>query len=127
MTMLPREEHERRMALYRDGLNDREIADQVHVTPEAITFWRKNHGLTANTPRSKITPAMEAEMLRMHQGGMSDGQISQESGMKKATVVSWRRRRGLADKLICLTRSLWTTSPAAVERPRGSNWPPAAL
>lgn len=96
MTMLPREEHERRMVLYRDGLNDREIADQVHVTPEAITFWRKNHGLTANTPRSKITPAMEAEMLRMHQDGMSDGQISQESGMKKATVVSWRRRRGLA-------------------------------
>ena len=40
--MLPREEHERRMVLYRDGLNDREIADQVHVTPEAITFWRKN-------------------------------------------------------------------------------------
>ena len=96
MTMLLKEEHERRMALYRDGLNDREIADQVHVTPEAITFWRKNHGLTANTPRSKITPDMEAEMLRMHQDGMSDGQISQESGMKKATVVSWRRRRGLA-------------------------------
>lgn len=93
--MLPREEHERRMVLYRDGLNDREIADQVHVTPEAITFWRKNHGLTANTPRSKITPAMEAEMLRMYQDGMSDGQISQESGMKKATVVSWRRRNGL--------------------------------
>ncbi len=96
MTMLLREEHKRRMVLYRDGLNDREIADQVHVTPEAITFWRKNHGLTANTPRSKITPDMEAEMLRMHQDGMSDGQISQESGMKKATVVSWRRRRGLA-------------------------------
>ena len=96
MTMLPREEHERRMVLYRDGLNDREIADQVHVTPEAITFWRKNHGLTANTPRSKITPGMEVEMLRMYQDGMSDGQISQESGMKKATVVSWRRRRGLA-------------------------------
>ena len=94
--MLPREEHERRMVLYRDGLNDREIADQVHVTPEAITFWRKNHGLTANTPRSKITPGMEVEMLRMYQDGMSDGQISQESGMKKATVVSWRRRRGLA-------------------------------
>lgn len=96
MTMLLKEEHERRMALYRDGLNDREIADQVHVTPEAITFWRKNHGLTANTPRSKITPGTEAEMLRMYQDGMSDGQISQESGMKKATVVSWRRRRGLA-------------------------------
>lgn len=95
MTMLPNEEHERRMALYRDGLNDREIADQVHVTPEAITFWRKNHGLTANTPRSKITPGMEVEMLRMYQDGMSDGQIAKTIGLVKNTVLSWRRRRGL--------------------------------
>ena len=94
--MLPKEEHEQRMELYRRGMTDREIADQVYVTPEAITFWRKNHGLTANIPRRKITPSMEAEMLRMYQDGMSDGQISKESGMKKATVVSWRRRRGLA-------------------------------
>ena len=39
-------------------------------TPEAITFLEKEHGLTANTPRSKITPDMEAEMLRMHQDGI---------------------------------------------------------
>ena len=93
--MLPNEEHERRMALYRDGLNDREIADQVHVCPEAITAWRRTRGLPAHTPHRKITPDTEAEMLRMYQSGMSDGQISQESGMKKATVVSWRRRNGL--------------------------------
>ena len=96
MTMLLKEEHERRMALYRDGLNDREIADQVHVTPEAITFWRKNHGLTANTPRSKITPGTEAEMLRMYQDGMSDVQIARALGLSKSTVLFWRRRRGLA-------------------------------
>lgn len=95
MTMLLKEEHERRMALYRDGLNDREIADQVHVTPEAITFWRKNHGLTANTPRSKITPGTEAEMLRMYQSGMSDVQIARALGLSKSTVLFWRRRRGL--------------------------------
>lgn len=93
--MLPNEEHERRMALYRDGLNDREIADQVHVTPEAITFWRKNHGLTANIPRRKITPSMEAEMPRMYQDGMSDGQIAKTIGLVKNTVLSWRRRNGL--------------------------------
>lgn len=96
MTMLLKEEHERRMALYRDGLNDREIADQVHVTPEAITFWRKNHGLTANIPRRKITPSMEAEMLRMHQSGMSDVQIARALGLSKSTVLFWRRRRRLA-------------------------------
>ena len=98
MTMLPREEHERRMALYRDGLNDREIADQVHVTPEAITFWRKNHGLTANIPRRKITPSMEAEMLRMHREGANDMQIARALGLPKPTVAAWRRRNGLTAK-----------------------------
>ena len=67
--MLPREEHERRMVLYRDGLNDREIADQVHVTTEAITFWRKNHGLPAHNQHRKVTPEMEAEMRKLHREG----------------------------------------------------------
>lgn len=94
--MLTPLEEETRRTLYRQGLSDRRIAEQVHVTPEAITAWRRTRGLPAHTLHRKITPDMEAEMLRMHQDGMSDGQISQESGMKKATVVSWRRRRGLA-------------------------------
>lgn len=94
--MLTPLEEETRRTLYRQGLSDRRIAEQVHVTPEAITAWRRTRGLPANTLHRKITPDTEAEMLRMHQDGMSDGQISQESGMKKATVVSWRRRRGLA-------------------------------
>lgn len=93
--MLAPEEQKKRLALYRQGLNDRMIAEQVCVTPEAITFWRKNHGLTANTPRSKITPSMDAEMLRMHRAGMSDGQIAREIGLTKPTVLTWRRRNGL--------------------------------
>ena len=94
--MLTPLEEEIRTTLYRQGLSDRRMAEQVHVMPEAITAWRRTRGLPAHTLHRKITPDMEAEMLRMHQDGMSDGQISQESGMKKATVVSWRRRRGLA-------------------------------
>ena len=94
--MLTPLEEETRRTLYRQGLSDRRIAEQVHVSPEAITAWRRTRGLPAHTLHRKITPDTEAEMLRMYQDGLSDGQISQESGMKKATVVSWRRRRGLA-------------------------------
>lgn len=93
--MLTPLEEETRRTLYRQGLSDRRIAEQVNVTPEAITAWRRTRGLPAHTLHRKITPDTETEMLRMHQDGMSDGQISQESGMKKATVVSWRRRNGL--------------------------------
>ena len=93
--MLTPLEEETRRTLYRQGLSDRRIAEQVNVTPEAITAWRRTRGLPAHTLHRKITPDTETEMLRMHQDGMSDVQISQESGMKKATVVSWRRRNGL--------------------------------
>lgn len=93
--MLTPLEEEIRTTLYRQGLSDRRIAEQVHVTPDAITAWRRTRGLPAHTLHRKITPDTETEMMRMYQSGMSDGQISQESGMKKATVVSWRRRNGL--------------------------------
>ena len=95
MTMLPREEHERRMVLYRDGLNDREIADQVHVTPEAIAAWRRTNGLPAHNQHRKVTPEMEAEMRKLHREGASDGQIAKALGMPKPTVAAWRYRKNL--------------------------------
>ena len=94
--MISKEDHEKRMALYGQGLSDREIGEKLHLSYATIAYWRRINGLPSNSEHRRITPAMEAEMLRMHRAGMSDGQISQESGMKKATVVSWRRRRGLA-------------------------------
>ena len=95
MTMLPREEHERRMVLYRDGLNDREIADQVHVTTEAISAWRRTNGLPAHNQHRKVTPEMEAEMRKLHREGASDSQIAKEIGRCVSTIRSWRRRNGL--------------------------------
>lgn len=94
--MISRQDHEKRMALYNQGLSDQEIGEKLYLSYATIAYWRKINGLPSNSEHRRITPDMEAEMLRMHQDGMSDGQISQESGMKKATVVSWRRRRGLA-------------------------------
>lgn len=94
--MISRQDHEKRMALYNQGLSDQEIGEKLYLSYATIAYWRKINGLPSNSEHRRITPAMEAEMLRMHQDGMSDGQISQESGMKKATVVSWRRRRGMA-------------------------------
>lgn len=95
MTMLPREEHERRMVLYRDGLNDREIADQVHVTTEAIAAWRRTNGLPAHNQHRKVTPEMEAEMRKLHREGASDGQIAKALGMPRPTVAAWRYRKNL--------------------------------
>ena len=94
--MLKPLEEETRLTLYRQGFSDRRSAEQVHVTPEAITAWRRNRGLPAHTPHCKITPDTEAEMLRMYQSGMSDIQIARALGLSRSTVLFWRRRRGLA-------------------------------
>ena len=49
MTMLLKEEHERRMALYQKGLNDKEIGDRLFLTPTTIVYWRKKNGLRPNS------------------------------------------------------------------------------
>jgi len=42
------EEEEQRMRLYRQGLNDREIAERLGLTTRAIHLWRRRRGLPAN-------------------------------------------------------------------------------
>ena len=93
--MISSEDHQMRMALYRQGLNDREISEQVHVTTEAISAWRRTNGLPAHNQHRKVTPEMEAEMRKLHREGASDGQIAKALGMPKPTVAAWRSRKNL--------------------------------
>lgn len=93
--MISRQDHEKRMALYNQGLSDQEIGEKLYLSYATIAYWRKINGLPSNSKHRRITPGMEAEMLRMHQDGMSDGQIAKTIGLVKNTVLSWRRRRGL--------------------------------
>ena len=96
--MLEPMEHERRLHLYRQGLNDREIAERLYLTPEAITIWRRASKLPAHNQHRKVTPEMEAEMRRLHREGANDMQIARALGMPKPTVAAWRRRNGLTAK-----------------------------
>lgn len=93
--MISRQDHEKRMALYNQGLSDQEIGEKLYLSYATIAYWRKINGLPSNSEHRRITPGMEVEMLRMHQDGMSDGQIAKTMGLVKNTVLSWRRRRGL--------------------------------
>ena len=93
--MISKEDHEKRLALYNQGLGDREIGERLYLTSSAIAFWRRVNGLPANHTYCVITPEMDAEMRKMHRAGQSDFAISQKFGMNKSTVYSWRRRNGL--------------------------------
>lgn len=48
MTKLSEAEEQKRMALYNQGLTDREIADKLNYKREKITNWRLSRGLKLN-------------------------------------------------------------------------------
>lgn len=50
---LPQEEHERRLALWRKGLTDPEIARAAGVTLSTITNWRSRAGLRRVNKRKR--------------------------------------------------------------------------
>ena len=93
--MLPKEEHEQRMELYRKGMTDREIAEQCFLSRGAVHNWRTRMGLPAHRARKPLSRAENETMLRMYRAGASDGQIARETGRCLSTVQSWRRRNGL--------------------------------
>lgn len=93
--MISKEEHEKRMSLYNQGLNDREIGKRLYLSASAVRYWRRWNGLPANKTYWAITPEMDAEMRKMHQTGESDLAIARKMGLAKGTVYSWRCRKGL--------------------------------
>ena len=51
---LPEEEHQRRMKLYRQGLNNREIAELLGVSEGCIGSWANRCGLVRINKRRKV-------------------------------------------------------------------------
>lgn len=48
-----RPEHDARLRLHKQGMNDGEIARERGVTKQAISLWRQRYGLAASTRRKK--------------------------------------------------------------------------
>lgn len=48
---LPLEEHERRLKLWEQGLNDQKMAEILYIDPRCICLWRNKHGLAKNDTR----------------------------------------------------------------------------
>lgn len=63
--MLTPEENAIRHQLYSQGLNDREIAEKVGVTPSAIAQWRYTRNLPANgTANISMQKALTPEQCK---------------------------------------------------------------
>ena len=103
---LSRKEHEKRLALFNQGLNNYEIAEGCHTTPNAIAIWKTTNGL--HSPKPAIDEEVAVEMFA---NGASDKEIADAMGVTSTMVRSWRlgkrllRLKRMDDVVISLAES----------------------
>ncbi len=91
---LSAEDHAARLALFREGKNDREIASALVVNPVTICQWRKKHKLiTYYNKRHKLTD--DERRMKGYEMGLSDSEIAAQTGTNRRAVYKWRQRRKL--------------------------------
>lgn len=81
--------------LYKKGMSDQRIADEIGATKSAVRSWRRRtnrpgHGVS----KTQFKPR-EAECERLYMEGMVDGEIAQQLGVSISAVARWRSRNGL--------------------------------
>jgi uncharacterized protein YjcR len=88
MRQLTTEEHARRLALYRAGCNDWEIARQHGVLPLTITRWRHRNKLSAHEAKS----GLQQRVFTMLNKGLSLEYIVAIEGISRDQARAIRNR-----------------------------------
>lgn len=94
MNSLSLEEENRRLSLYRQGLNDRQISRRLDLNFHTVKSWRQSRGLIGNGWSLKILRA-EDEIIRLYRTGVSESQIGRDLGFPQRTISYLLRSKGL--------------------------------
>lgn len=86
---------EKRMELYRQGLNDCQISRELGVTDTSIRLWRKARGLPSNRPVKRLSPEQAALRMQMYEAGASDREIGEALGLNPNNINVWRQLKKL--------------------------------
>jgi hypothetical protein len=91
------EEHERRLELHNQGLNDVKLAESVGVNASAIRAWRKKNGIEAKIKKGRGLLSLEEEASRMklYMEGATDTRIAESVGRSINAIYLWRLVREL--------------------------------
>ncbi len=81
------QEHARRVKLWKQGLPDSVIADEIGVTTSAILHWRSKQGLAPHD----YNEWRYAARRRLSRSGLSDAQIATRQGVTVSAVRKWRQ------------------------------------
>lgn len=84
------QEHDRRLELYNQGMNDRQIAEILGVGDTAIYKWRKQNGMKPNHTRCVTDNRME-----LYEKGCTDQEIAKAIGKNAQAVKEWRKANKL--------------------------------
>lgn len=82
----------RYMELYKQGLTDFEIANQLHKAYETVKKYRQRQGLKPNIRRSFIGQQKHEEIAKLYDEGKNDGEISRELDISPQVVHRWRHK-----------------------------------
>jgi len=74
------------------GLNDREKAERLGVSEDAVNSHRRRLGLKAHGRRRLFT---DLQLISLHERGLNDREIGEKLGASLVTVHIHRRRLGL--------------------------------
>lgn len=81
------------MELYREGLNDSEIARRLDVSDNSVHLWRRRNGLASHCVR--VAENEETRRRSLWGQGLSDAEIGEAVGVHRKAISAWRHVRGL--------------------------------
>ena len=83
---------EQRWKLYKQGLNDTQIAEIQGVSASAVLYWRKRRGLPCNNSGLQAGSRPVAKCRKfLHSLGWRDTSIAVEQGVTRESVRTWRK------------------------------------
>ena len=85
----PKINEARALQLYRQGLNDGEIAKELGMSDSAVGSWRRRMALPVN---KHVYAPRGDQMLHLYRQGMTDAQIAEEMGVRAKSVAKWRSK-----------------------------------
>jgi len=82
-----------RKKLYKEGLNDNQMAIELNKTREAMRQWRKKKKLKSNNPKTKRE--VLNKRYRRWKKGWVDTRLAKADDVSVMALVMWRNRNGL--------------------------------
>ncbi|MEM5768083.1 MAG: hypothetical protein AAGU23_06600 [Bacillota bacterium] len=91
---VPPKEEAYRIQLYKQGLDDIQMAAKLGMTRAGIVAWRRARRLPSNNPPEKIY-AITDNRRELYNQGLSDDEISATLKLLPGTIRQWRKKNGL--------------------------------